>query len=76
MRRIPTLRPDRLIRQPRDLEQLSHLADQHNVTPHGQANRRDPADPGQPVLAPCQAETPGQAQILTEINTGDFAGQQ
>jgi DNA invertase Pin-like site-specific DNA recombinase len=37
--------PDRLMRQPHDLEQLLTIADDHDITMHGQANRRDLADP-------------------------------
>lgn len=33
------------MRQPHDLEQLLHIADEHDITLHGQANRRDLADP-------------------------------
>jgi len=33
--------PDRLMRQPRDLEELLTLSDEHDITLHGQANRRD-----------------------------------
>ncbi len=45
VRHILTYHPDRLMRQPHDLEQLLQLADQHDITLHGQANRRDLADP-------------------------------
>ncbi|MFJ7965135.1 recombinase family protein [Streptomyces sp. NPDC096324] len=45
VRHILAYHPDRLMRQPHDLEQLLQLADQHNITLHGQANRRDLADP-------------------------------
>ncbi|MGH4010895.1 MAG: recombinase family protein [Pseudonocardiaceae bacterium] len=37
--------PDRLMRQPRDLEELLTLSDEHDITLHGQANRRDLSDP-------------------------------
>jgi DNA invertase Pin-like site-specific DNA recombinase len=37
--------PDRLMRQPKDLEELLAIADDHDITLHGQANRRDLADP-------------------------------
>jgi site-specific DNA recombinase len=33
------------MRQPRDLEELLQIADAHDITLHGQANRRDLADP-------------------------------
>jgi site-specific DNA recombinase len=36
--------PDRLMRQPRDLEELLTLSKEHDITLHGQANRRDPSD--------------------------------
>ncbi|MFF3886517.1 recombinase family protein [Streptomyces sp. NPDC001914] len=45
VRHILAYHPDRLMRQPHDLEQLLQTADQHNITLHGQANRRDLADP-------------------------------
>ncbi|MCT9007133.1 recombinase family protein [Streptomyces rhizosphaerihabitans] len=45
VRHILTYHPDRLMRQPHDLEQLLHVADEHDITLHGQANRRDLADP-------------------------------
>ena len=37
--------PDRLMRQPADLEELLRLADQNRVTLHGQAGGRDLSDP-------------------------------
>jgi DNA invertase Pin-like site-specific DNA recombinase len=37
--------PDRLMRQPADLEELLRLADEHRVTLHGQAGGRDLSDP-------------------------------
>ncbi|MGH3533686.1 MAG: recombinase family protein, partial [Pseudonocardiaceae bacterium] len=37
--------PDRLMRQPRDLEELLTLSEEHDITLHGQANRRDLSDP-------------------------------
>ncbi len=37
--------PDRLMRQPRDLEELLTLSDEHDITLHGQANCRDLSDP-------------------------------
>ncbi|WP_405917991.1 recombinase family protein [Streptomyces sp. NBC_00728] len=45
MRHILTYHPDRLMRQPHDLEQLLRVADEPDITLHGQANRRDLADP-------------------------------
>ncbi|MGH3926479.1 MAG: recombinase family protein [Pseudonocardiaceae bacterium] len=36
--------PDRLMRQPRDLEELLTLSDEHDITLHGQANCRDLSD--------------------------------
>jgi site-specific DNA recombinase len=33
------------MRQPRDLEELLTLSDEHDITLHGQANRRDLSDP-------------------------------
>jgi hypothetical protein len=36
---------DRLMRQPRDLEELLTLSEEHDITLHGQANRRDLSDP-------------------------------
>jgi DNA invertase Pin-like site-specific DNA recombinase len=37
--------PDRLMRQPHDLEELIQIADDRDITLHGQANLRDLADP-------------------------------
>ncbi len=45
VRHVIVYHPDRLMRQPRDLEELLALSDEHNITLHGQANRRDLSDP-------------------------------
>ncbi len=45
IRHVLTYHPDRLMRQPRDLEELLQIADDHDITLHGQANRRDLSDP-------------------------------
>jgi DNA invertase Pin-like site-specific DNA recombinase len=45
IRHVLTYHPDRLVRQPRDLEELLQIADDHDITLPGQANRRDLADP-------------------------------
>ncbi|MGQ0716053.1 MAG: recombinase family protein [Pseudonocardiales bacterium] len=37
--------PDRLMRQPRDLEELLSICDNQQVTLHGEANQRDLSDP-------------------------------
>jgi len=37
--------PDRLMRQPKDLEELLSIADDGDITLHGQANRRELSDP-------------------------------
>jgi site-specific DNA recombinase len=37
--------PDRLMRQPRDLEELLTIADERDITLHGEANQRDLSDP-------------------------------
>ena len=37
--------PDRLMRQPRDLEELLTLSEEQDITLHGQANRRELSDP-------------------------------
>jgi site-specific DNA recombinase len=37
--------PDRLMRQPADLEELLRIADEHHITLHGQAGGRNLADP-------------------------------
>jgi site-specific DNA recombinase len=44
-RHVIVYHPDRLMRQPRDLEELLTIADEHDITLHGQANRRDLSDP-------------------------------
>src|SRR6185312_16467373 len=45
VRHVLVYHPDRLMRQPRDLEELLTLSDEHDLTLHGQANRRDLSDP-------------------------------
>ncbi|MGH3798963.1 MAG: recombinase family protein [Pseudonocardiaceae bacterium] len=45
MRHVIVYHPDRLMRQPRDLEELLGPSDERNITLHGQANRRDLSDP-------------------------------
>lgn len=45
VRHILTYHPDRLMRQPHDLEELLQIADSHDITLHGEANHRDLADP-------------------------------
>lgn len=45
VRHILTYHPDRLMRQPRDLEELLQIADDHGITLHGEANHRNLADP-------------------------------
>jgi DNA invertase Pin-like site-specific DNA recombinase len=45
VRHVIVYHPDRLMRQPRDLEELLTLSDEHDITLHGQANRRDLSDP-------------------------------
>ncbi|WP_327655890.1 recombinase family protein [Streptomyces sp. NBC_00483] len=44
-RHIVAYHPDRLMRQPRDLEELLQVADDQAITLHGEANRRDLSDP-------------------------------
>jgi site-specific DNA recombinase len=41
VRHIVAFHPDRLMRQPKDLEELLSIADDADITLHGQANRRD-----------------------------------
>ncbi|CAJ61573.1 MULTISPECIES: recombinase family protein [Frankia] len=45
VRHLIAYHPDRLMRQPKDLEALLDLADEWEITVHGQANRRDLSDP-------------------------------
>ncbi|MGP3999609.1 recombinase family protein [Streptomyces sp. 8N706] len=45
VRHILTYHPDRLMRQPRDLEELLQISDDHDITLHGEANHRNLADP-------------------------------
>src|SRR5437868_4944208 len=45
VRHVIVYHPDRLMRQPRDLEELLTLSEEHDITLHGQANRRDLSDP-------------------------------
>lgn len=44
-RHVIAYHPDRLMRQPRDLEELLQVADDHRIMLHGEANRRDLSDP-------------------------------
>lgn len=44
-RHIIAYHPDRLMRQPRDLEELLQVSDDQAITLHGEANRRDLSDP-------------------------------
>lgn len=44
-RHVIAYHPDRLMRQPRDLEELLQVSDEHAITLHGEANRRDLSDP-------------------------------
>jgi site-specific DNA recombinase len=45
IRHIVAYHPDRLMRQPKDLEELLTISDEHGITLHGQANQRDLSDP-------------------------------
>lgn len=45
LRNLIVYHPDRLMRQPKDLEELLTIAEEHDITLHGQANRRDLSDP-------------------------------
>ncbi|WP_443070956.1 recombinase family protein [Streptomyces sp. NBC_01476] len=44
-RHIIAYHPDRLMRQPRDLEELLQVSDDHQILLHGEANRRNLSDP-------------------------------
>src|SRR6185312_2395180 len=44
VRHVLVYHPDRLMRQPRDLEELLTISEEHDITLHGQANRRDLSD--------------------------------
>lgn len=44
-RHIIAYHPDRLMRQPRDLEELLQVSDEHQIMLHGEANRRNLSDP-------------------------------
>lgn len=44
-RHIIAYHPDRLMRQPRDLEELLQVSDEHQILLHGEANRRNLSDP-------------------------------
>ncbi len=44
LRHVIVYHPDRLMRQPRDLEELLTLSEEHDITLHGQANRPDLSD--------------------------------
>ncbi|MFI0817236.1 recombinase family protein [Streptomyces sp. NPDC021098] len=45
IRHLIAYHPDRLMRQPRDLEELLTISDSNRITLHGEANRRDLSDP-------------------------------
>jgi site-specific DNA recombinase len=45
IRHVVAYHPDRLMRQPQDLEELLTISDEHGITLHGQANQRDLSDP-------------------------------
>ncbi|MCI3225588.1 recombinase family protein [Streptomyces sp. NP-1717] len=45
IRHLIAYHPDRLMRQPRDLEELLSISDSNHITLHGEANRRDLTDP-------------------------------
>ncbi|MFD7051995.1 recombinase family protein [Streptomyces mirabilis] len=45
IRRVVVYHPDRLMRQPKDLEELLSIADDKRVLLHGEANRSDLSDP-------------------------------
>ncbi|MDJ0341387.1 recombinase family protein [Streptomyces sp. H10-C2] len=45
IRHVIVYHPDRLMRQPKDLEELLSVADDKRVLLHGEANRRDLSDP-------------------------------
>lgn len=45
VRHVIVYHPDRLMRQPRGLEELLTLSEEHDITLHGQSNRRDLSDP-------------------------------
>ncbi|WP_331743952.1 recombinase family protein (plasmid) [Streptomyces sp. NBC_01136] len=44
-RHVIAYHPDRLMRQPRDLEELLQVSDEHQIMLHGEANRRNLSDP-------------------------------
>ncbi|TCO53502.1 DNA invertase Pin-like site-specific DNA recombinase [Actinocrispum wychmicini] len=44
-RNVIVYHPDRLMRQPKDLEELLTISDEYGIVLHGQANRRDLSDP-------------------------------
>lgn len=45
IRHIVAYHPDRLMRQPRDLEELLTISEEHGITLHGKASHRDLSDP-------------------------------
>jgi DNA invertase Pin-like site-specific DNA recombinase len=45
IRHVIVYHPDRLMRQPKDLEELLSIADDKRILLHGEANRRDLSDP-------------------------------
>jgi site-specific DNA recombinase len=45
IRHVVVYHPDRLMRQPKDLEELLQISDDHGITLHGEANNRELSDP-------------------------------
>lgn len=45
VRHVVVYHPDRLMRQPFDLEELLHIADRHGIILHGKSGHRDLSDP-------------------------------
>lgn len=62
--------PDRLMRQPRDLEELLTLSDEHDITLHGQANRRDLSDADDRFFCGSRSRTPAGPRMTRRGGCG------
>jgi DNA invertase Pin-like site-specific DNA recombinase len=72
--------PDRLMRQPRDLEELLQIADDRRITLHGQANQRNLSDPNDrfilriEVAHACRSSDDTSRRLKDEIQDRAKAG--
>ncbi|MFF4660422.1 recombinase family protein [Streptomyces sp. NPDC001381] len=73
--------PDRLMRQPKDLEELLTIADDQRVVLHGQANRKDLSDPDDrfilriEVAHACRSSDDTSRRVVSALEDRRRAGQ-